>query len=146
MKNLIASAFLIALAGPALAQGTPAPDGASVYFVNLENGATVTSPVKVVFGLSGMGVAPAGVEQENTGHHHLLINRPALGEGEFGSEEFELGLPADDNHKHFGGGQTETTIELPAGEHTLQLVLGDAGHVPHATPVVSDVITITVTE
>ncbi|MGR3513967.1 MAG: DUF4399 domain-containing protein [Paracoccaceae bacterium] len=134
------------LVGAAFAQDTPAPDGANVYFVNLEDGATVTSPVKVVFGLSGMGVAPAGTEKENTGHHHLLINRPPIGEGEFGAEELELGIPSDDNHKHFGGGQTETTLDLPPGEHTLQLVLGDAGHVPHATPVVSDVITITVSE
>ncbi len=146
MKFLAITALLTALAGPVLAQGTPSPDGASVYFANLEDGATVTSPVTVVFGLSGMGVAPAGVEKENTGHHHLLINRPPLGEGEFGAEEFELGLPADDNHKHFGGGQTETTLELPPGQHSLQLVLGDAGHVPHAMPVVSEVITITVTE
>lgn len=146
MRYLAITAVLAAIAGPVLAQGTPAPDGAKVYFANLEDGATVTSPVTVVFGLSGMGVAPAGVEKENTGHHHLLINRPPLGEGEFGAEEFELGLPADDNHKHFGGGQTETTLELPPGQHSLQLVLGDAGHVPHATPVVSEVITITVTE
>lgn len=146
MKHLITSALLIALAGPALSQGTPAPEGASVYFVNLEDGATVASPVTVVFGLSGMGVAPAGTEKENTGHHHLLVNRPPIGEGEFGAEELELGLPADDNHIHFGGGQTETTLELPPGDHTLQLVLGDAGHVPHATPIFSDVITIKVTE
>ena len=146
MRYLAITTVLAAIAGPVLAQGTPAPDGAKVYFANLEDGATVTSPVTVVFGLSGMGVAPAGVEKENTGHHHLLINRPPLGEGEFGAEEFELGLPADDNHKHFGGGQTETTLELPPGQHSLQLVLGDAGHVPHATPVVSEVITITVTE
>ena len=146
MKLIAICATLAALSTSAMAQGTPAPDGANVYFVNLEDGATVTSPVTVVFGLSGMGVAPAGTEKENTGHHHLLINRPPLGEGEFGAEEFELGLPSDDNHKHFGGGQTETTLDLPPGDHTLQLVLGDAGHVPHATPVVSDVITITVTE
>lgn len=146
MKILMVPAVLTMLVGAAFAQDTPAPDGANVYFVNLEDGATVTSPVKVVFGLSGMGVAPAGTEKENTGHHHLLINRPPIGEGEFGAEELELGIPSDDNHKHFGGGQTETTLDLPPGEHTLQLVLGDAGHVPHATPVVSDVITITVSE
>ena len=91
-----------------------------------------------------MGVAPAGTEKENTGHHHLLIDRPPLGEGEDGADELAYGLPADDNHIHFGGGQTEVTLDLAAGEHTLQLVLGDVGHVPHATPIVSDVITITV--
>ena len=104
----------------------------------------MTSPVKVVFGLSGMGVAPAGTEKDNTGHHHLLIDRPPLGQGADGAGELDYGLPADDNHKHFGGGQTETMLELAPGQHTLQLVLGDLNHVPHVTPVVSEVITITV--
>ncbi len=123
---------------------TPSNPDATVYFVNLSDGDTVSSPVTIVFGLSGMGVAPAGTEKENTGHHHLLIDRPPLGEGEDGADELAYGLPADDNHIHFGGGQTQVTLDLAAGEHTLQLVLGDAGHVPHATPIVSDVITITV--
>lgn len=123
---------------------TPSNPDAKVYFVNLADGDTVQSPVTVVFGLSGMGVAPAGTEKENTGHHHLLIDRPPLGEGEDGADELAYGLPADDNHLHFGGGQTEVTLELAPGAHTLQLVLGDAGHVPHATPIVSEVITITV--
>ncbi|MCV6591732.1 MAG: DUF4399 domain-containing protein [Silicimonas sp.] len=131
---------------PAVAQETASPEGARVYFVNLEDGATVTSPVQVVFGLSGMGVAPAGTEKENTGHHHLFVNRPPLGQGEDGAEELDYGLPADDNHLHFGGGQTETVLELAPGTHTLQLVLGDAGHVPHVPPVASEVITITVSE
>ena len=104
----------------------------------------MTSPLTVVFGLSSMGVAPAGTEAELTGHHHLLINRPAFGIGPDGPDELEMGLPADDNHIHFGGGQTETTIELAPGQHTLQLVLGDAGHVPHDVPIMSEVITITV--
>lgn len=125
-------------------QETPSPEGARVYFVGLEDGATVTSPVTVVFGLSGMGVAPAEVQRDKTGHHHLLINRPALGEGAFGAEEFTLAIPNDDNHRHFGGGQTQVTLELPPGQHSLQLVLGDHGHVPHVPPVVSDRITITV--
>ncbi|MDJ0629317.1 MAG: DUF4399 domain-containing protein [Rhodobacter sp.] len=142
MKKLIAAAILAA--APVFAGDTPAPEGAVVYFVGLEDGATVSSPLTVRFGLSGMGVAPAGTEKENTGHHHLLIDRPPLGEGEYGAEELELSLPSDDNHKHFGGGQTETTIELAPGSHTLQLVLGDALHVPHDPPVTSDVITITV--
>jgi hypothetical protein len=81
---------------------------------------------------------------ENTGHHHLFINRAKLGEGPDGADELIYGLPADDNHIHFGGGQTETMIELPTGTHTLQMVLGDLGHVPHSPPVMSDVITITV--
>ena len=128
----------------ATAQGMPAPEGAEVYFVNLEDGATVPSPVTVAFGLKGMGVAPAGTEKEMTGHHHLLINRAPLGEGPDGADELLYGLPADENHVHFGGGQTETTLDLPAGTHTLQLVLGDMNHVPHSPPVVSEVITITV--
>ncbi len=128
----------------AQAQDTPAPADARVYFVNLADGDTVQSPVTVVFGLENMGVAPAGTEKENTGHHHLLLNRPPLGQGEEGAEELEYGLPADDNHIHFGGGQTQVTIDLPAGEHTMQLVMGDLNHVPHATPITSDVITVTV--
>lgn len=142
MKRLILAALVAAM--PAFAQETPSPEGAKLYFVGLEDGATVTSPVTVVFGLSGMGVAPAEVQRDNTGHHHLLINRPPLGEGEFGAEEFTLAIPADDNHRHFGGGQTQVTLELPPGQHSLQLVLGDHGHVPHVPPVVSDRITITV--
>lgn len=133
------------LASGAIAGGeTPSNPDAEVYFVNIEDGQTVSSPVVVVFGLRGMGVAPAGTENEMTGHHHLLVNRPPLGEGEDGALELENGIPSDENHLHFGGGQTETSVELPAGQHTLQLVLGDAGHVPHATPIVSEVITITV--
>ncbi len=143
MKYLIAAA-LIALPGIVAAQDTPAPEGAEVYFVNLEDGATVASPVTVVFGLRGMGVAPSGTERENTGHHHLLLNRPPLGEGPEGAEELTLGLPADDNHIHFGGGQTEVTLDLPPGDHTMQLVLGDLNHIPHDPPVASGVITVTV--
>lgn len=123
-------------AGAAWAGETPAPAGAEVYFVSPQDGQTVSSPVKVVFGLKGMGVAPAGVEKEKTGHHHLIINAdlPPLDEP----------IPADDNHKHFGGGQTETTIELPPGEHSLQLLLGDWSHIPHNPPVASEKIIITV--
>jgi len=147
MKMKILSVLAIvtmALTGPAFGQGAPSRDGAQVYFVNLEDGAEVMGPVLVVFGLSGMGVAPAGTEKEFTGHHHLLIDRPPLGQGEDGPYEFDYGLPADDNHKHFGGGQTEVVLDLAPGVHTLQLVLGDMSHVPHSAPVMSDVITITV--
>ena len=136
--------FVTIAAMPAMAQDTPAPADARVYFVNLSDGDTVSSPVIVIFGLEGMGVAPAGTEKENTGHHHILLNRPPLGEGPEGADELAFGLPADDNHIHFGGGQTQTTLDLPPGEHTLQLVLGDLNHIPHADPVTSDVITITV--
>lgn len=145
MKYLAAILALSLFTAPAWAGGeTPASPDARVYFANLSDGDTVSSPVTVVFGLSGMGVAPAGTEKENTGHHHLLIDRPPLGQGEDGADELSNGLPSDDNHLHFGGGQTEVTLDLAPGQHTLQLVLGDYGHVPHSTPVVSDVITITV--
>ena len=146
MKRPLAALAACLFSASALLAGgeTPSNPDAELYFVNLEDGATVSSPVRVIFGLRGMGVAPAGTEKEMTGHHHLLIDRPPLGEGEGGAEELELGIPADENHMHFGGGQTETTIELEPGQHTLQLVLGDYGHVPHATPIVSDQITITV--
>ena len=145
MKAIFTSAAIALFATLAWAGGeTPSNPDARVYFVNLSDGDTVSSPVTVVFGLSGMGVAPSGTEAENTGHHHLLIDRPPIGEGEDGIEELAYGLPADDNHLHFGGGQTETTLDLPPGEHTLQLVLGDAGHVPHSPPIFSEVITITV--
>ena len=123
---------------------TPSPEGASVYFVSPKDGDTVKGPVKVVFGLSGMGVAPAGTEAENTGHHHILVDRAPLGEGEDGADEFDANLPADEHHRHFGKGQTETVLELSPGKHTLQLVLGDKDHIPHNPPVVSQRITITV--
>jgi len=144
MRTILIAIFCL-LAQLAIAGGPTAsnPD-ARVYFVNLSDGDLVKSPVTIVFGLSGMGVAPAGTEKENTGHHHLLIDRPPFGQGEDGADELVNGLPSDENHMHFGGGQTEVTLDLAPGTHTLQLVLGDAGHVPHSPPVVSEVITITV--
>ena len=140
----LAATLASGLATAVSAGDTPAPEGASVYFINLEDGATVSSPVTVVFGLEGMGVAPAGTDNAKTGHHHLLLNRPALGEGPDGADELLYGLPADDNHIHFGGGQTQVTLELPAGDHTMQLVVGDMNHVPHDPPIITEVITITV--
>ena len=131
-------------AGMAFAQETPANPDAKVYFVNLSDGDTVKGPVLVQFGLSGMGIAPAGVDVENTGHHHLLLNRPPIGEGEDGADEFIYNIPSDDNHRHFGKGQTETSLELGSGTHTLQLVLGDNDHIPHVPPIYSEVITIVV--
>ena len=144
-RNLTAAAALAfaAFVQPAFAQ-TASPAGAQVYFVNIQDGATVASPVKIIMGLTGMGVAPAGVEKPNTGHHHILIDRPALGKGKSGAGEFQENLPMDDNHRHFGNGQTEMALELTAGTHTLQLVLADSNHNPHTPPVVSPVITITV--
>lgn len=132
---IVISTFLIG--SLSMAGTTPSPTGADVYIISPANGEVVTSPFKVVFGLSGMGVAPAGVDKANTGHHHLLIDvgdRPAL----------DKPLPADDHHKHFGGGQTETTLSLSPGKHTLQLIMGDQNHIPHNPPVISQKITITV--
>jgi hypothetical protein len=122
---------------PTMAQ-TPSPAGAKVYIINLKDGAEVTSPFLVQFGLSGMGVAPAGVEKPNTGHHHLLIDTKMT------DDEMKQPIPADDTHKHFGGGQTEAMVTLPPGKHTLQLLLADWTHVPHSPPVMSETITITV--
>ncbi|MCB1851887.1 MAG: DUF4399 domain-containing protein [Gammaproteobacteria bacterium] len=122
--------------GPAAA-ATPAPEGAAVYIISPEDGAEVTSPVLVRFGLKGMGVAPAGTDKEKTGHHHLLIDLDSL-------PDLDKPIPADANHKHFGGGQTEVSIELPAGQHSLQLLLGDLAHIPHAPPILSEKIHITV--
>ncbi|NDR59344.1 DUF4399 domain-containing protein [Aliiruegeria sabulilitoris] len=142
MRSILFAALVAA--APVFADTTPAPEGARVFFANIENGATVSSPVEIQFGLDGMKVAPAGTEMENTGHHHVLIDRPPLGEGEDGADELLYSLPADENHVHFGKGQTEVSLELAPGAHTLQLVLGDHNHIPHDPPVVSDVITITV--
>ena len=116
---------------------TPAPEDAKVYFISPQDGDSVSSPVTIHFGLSGMGVAPAGVKQDNTGHHHLLINLDTL-------PAMDQSLPATDQIVHFGGGQTEAEIELPAGEHRLRLLLGDHFHIPHQPPVMSEEITITV--
>ena len=129
--------FAAAGLAPSAAQ-TASPAGAKVYIINLKDGDTVSSPFLVQFGLSGMGVAPAGVEKPNTGHHHLLIDTTMT------AEQMKEAIPADDNHKHFGGGQTETMVTLPEGKHTLQLLLGDWSHIPLAPPVMSEPITITV--
>ncbi|MDR2214325.1 MAG: DUF4399 domain-containing protein [Nevskiaceae bacterium] len=114
-----------------------APADAKVYIISPANGATVASPFKVEFGLSGMGVAPAGVQFENTGHHHLLVDVDL-------PEDMSVPLANDATHLHFGKGQTETTVTLPPGTHTLQLVLGDSLHIPFDPPVISDKITVTV--
>ena len=109
-----------------------------VYFINLKNGDMLKSPFLVQFGLSGKGVAPAGVEVANTGHHHLLINVDEL--------DFKMPIPSSKKHLHFGLGQTETVLDLSAGEYKLQLVLGDKYHIPHNPPLVSEVIEVTVIE
>jgi hypothetical protein len=113
-----------------------AVSGTSLYFINLKNGDAVASPVNVQFGLRGMGVAPAGVEKAATGHHHLLVDVAEL--------DVNAGIPVSDNHRHFGAGQTEASVALKPGVHSLQLVLGDQNHMPHHPVVMSDRITITV--
>lgn len=115
---------------------SPAPDNARVYFITPADGDTFTGPVTVRFGLEGMGVAPAGVDKANTGHHHLIIDAPL--------PDFTYAVPKDGHHRHFGGGQTEVTLELAPGAHSLQLLLGDHSHLPHDPPVASKVITIIV--
>lgn len=139
MRALVAFAAILGLMFPAAAQEakSPWPAGAKLYFISPENGAVVSSPVTVRFGLSGLGVAPSGVEKEKTGHHHLLIDTDI-------PTDLTLAIPADDNNRHYGGGQTEVSLELKPGEHTLQLLMGDHGHVPHDPPLASEKIKITV--
>ena len=128
-----------AATAPPDAGQSKSPGGAYSYFVNLKDGDTVTSPFKVVFGLSSnMGVAPSGIEKENVGHHHLLIDT------QLSPEEMTQPIIVDEQHIHFGKGQTETTVTLPPGKHTLQLILGDWTHIPFKPPVQSEVITVTV--
>ena len=110
---------------------------AEVFIISPKDGEEVSSPVKVIFGLQGMGIAPAGINFPNTGHHHLLIDLDQL-------PDLKSGIPADAQHLHFGKGQTQALIELDPGEHSLQLLLGDWMHVPHETPVVSEKIKILV--
>ena len=113
-------------------------EGAKLYFILPVDGQIVSGEFKVQFGLSGMGVAPAGIKVKDTGHHHLLINT------DVSTIDFTGSLPATDQIRHFGGGQTETVLKLPKGKHTLQLLLGNYVHIPHKKPVISDQITITV--
>ena len=107
-----------------------------VYFINLEDGDRVESPFLIQFGLSGMGIAPAGTDRSNTGHHHLLINVDDI--------DLSKPIPSSSNHIHFGGGQTESLVNLMPGDYSLQLVLGDMTHTPHNPPIISQRINITV--
>jgi hypothetical protein len=117
---------------------TPSPPGAKEEFIDLKDGAVIGPKTIVHFGLRGMGVAPAGTEKPNTGHHHLLVDTdlPPL----------DKPIPNDENHLHFGAGQTQVELSLPPGPHTLQLLLGDAAHIPHSPPVYSDKIHVTVAD
>ena len=107
-----------------------------VYFINLEDGDRVESPFLIQFGLSGMGIAPAGTDRSNTGHHHLLINVDDI--------DLSKPIPSSSNHIHFGGGQTESLVDLMPGNYSIQLVLGDMTHTPHNPPIISQRVNITV--
>src|SRR5579864_6579967 len=138
MRTLIITVLLAATAVVCAQERSPSPAGAEVYIISPKNGATVhADKVLVQFGLKGMGIAPAGIKFDNTGHHHLLIDIDAPADS-------GAPLPASDKIVHFGKGQTETSLTLPPGKHTLQLLLGDLNHVPHNPPVLSQKITITV--
>jgi hypothetical protein len=142
MKALLAVGLAALLAagcgdsGPSGPKRTPSPAGAKVMILEPKDGAEVTSPVTVKFGIEGMTLAPAGEEKPNAGHHHVLIDTKIA--------DINAPIPADDNHKHFGKAQTEAQLELKPGKHTLQLLLADHNHIPHDPVVQSDVITITV--
>jgi hypothetical protein len=135
---LTAFAVLAASDRPVLAEPYW-PQAARVYLIAPRDGEVISGPVKVVMGLSGLGVAPAGVDKPGTGHHHVLVDAPAPGGASLAEP-----MPATDTLRHFGGGQTETVLSLPPGRHTLQLIVGDMNHVPHDPPLVSEVVTITV--
>lgn len=134
---LAAVLVLVSAAGALAADAGYWPKDARVYIIYPRDGAKVKDPFTVRFGLKGLGIAPAGVSFPNTGHHHLLIDTDL-------PSDLNAPLPESANVKHFGKGQTETTLSLPPGEHTLQLVFGDLNHVPHSPPLVSKKITITV--
>ena len=141
---LAVSVVSMAFVPPAAAQAatasmprTASPPGAEVYIISPKDGAEVSSPVRVLFGLKGMGIAPAGIKFDNTGHHHLLVDSDP-------PSDTGAPLPATDKILHYGKGQTEASVPLSPGQHTLQLVLGDMNHVPHDPPVISKKITITV--
>ena len=141
-RLMMTTLAVLALPAAAMAQHdhgrTEATPDTRVYFVTPADGETVANPVTFRFGLSGMGIAPADVEWPNTGHHHMFINTDPA---EMAMDET---LPATENILHFGGGQTEVTLDLPAGTHTFWLLLGDHNHVPHDPPVMSEPITVTI--
>ncbi|MEZ4700056.1 MAG: DUF4399 domain-containing protein [Rhodothermales bacterium] len=138
-RLLILLVIAFAFSSPALAQmtRTPSPNGASAYIISPADGEVVTGPVTIKFGLKGMGIAPAGIDFPDTGHHHLMINVDEM-------PSLDMPLPSDDHHRHFGKGQTEVTLDLEPGTYTFQIMLGDKNHVPHNPPVMSEKITVIV--
>ena len=129
-------ALLPLVASAADSGPTPSTEGASVRIISPVDGEDLDGPVTVVFGLTGMGIAPAGVERAGTGHHHLIIDAHL--------PPMKKVIPLSENYRHFGGGQTQVTLALEPGEHTLQLLLGDHNHIPHEPPVYSEIIRIRV--
>ena len=139
MNRLIAAlAVCLMAAFAAAADRVAAPAGAEVYFIAPQNGAKVHSPVTVKFGLKGLGIAPAGVKFDNTGHHHLLVDT------DLSELKLDAPMPATDKIVHFGKGQTETTLTLTPGKHTLQLIFADYLHQSFDPPLASKKITVTV--
>jgi hypothetical protein len=139
MSRLIMALGACLLAAFALAADrVAAPAGAEVYFIAPQNGAKVHSPVTVKFGLKGLGIAPAGVKFDNTGHHHLLVDT------DLNELKLDAPMPATDKIVHFGKGQTEATLTLTPGKHTLQLIFADYLHQSFDPPLASKKITVTV--
>ena len=136
--KILSVILLLAFSSALFAADLPkssSPKGAKVYFIGLKDGKTVKQKFTVRFGLKGMGIAPAGIDLPDTGHHHLLINVDEM-------PNLNMPLAASENIVHFGKGQTETVLELPPGKHTLQLVFADKIHLAHDPPVISDKITV----
>ncbi len=144
LAEILGLSLIAAFAAAGAAHGqtkggpTPSAPGATVYFVDIKEGATLPTKPTVHFGLRNMGIAPAGLDRENSGHHHLIIDMP--------TPPLDRPLPNDFNHLHFGAGQTEAQVTLTPGKHTLQLILGDKDHIPHNPPVISERITVNVVD
>ena len=137
-RLLLALSVCLVAATAFAADRMAAPAGAEVYFIAPQNGAKLHSPVTIKFGLKGMGIAPAGIKFDNTGHHHLLIDT------DLSSVNLDAPMPATDKIVHFGKGQTETTVTLSPGKHTLQLIFADYLHQSFDPPLTSKKITINV--
>jgi hypothetical protein len=138
VRLLLALSICLAAAFAVAADRLTPPAGAEVYFIAPQNGAKLHSPVTIKFGLKGMGIAPAGVKFDNTGHHHLLVDT------DLKEVKLDAPMPATDKIVHFGKGQTETTLTLTPGKHTLQLVFADSLHQSFDPPLTSKKITVTV--
>lgn len=139
MRTFIVAALILATSLSFAQERTPSPAGAEVYIISPKDGAKVKGPVTVLFGLKGMGIAPAGVKFDNTGHHHLLVDMDV-------PADLSVPMPATDTLLHYGKGQTQATLTLKPGKHTLQLVFADLNHIALNPPLVSKKITITVVE